>query len=116
MSESRYPKKGKILMLGEGDFSFTTSLLRFVDDPSCVVATCIETKDTITKKHRNAASNITDLRSKGVTVLYAIDATRLVKYHTLKDQQFSYIIFNFPHVGGKASIGQNRKLLKHLFC
>jgi GTP-binding protein len=51
-----------------------------------------------------------------VHVLSGIDATKLTSYEDLAiKQNVTCIIFNFPHVGGKMKINENRKLLKDFF-
>ena len=58
--------QGKILLVGEGDFSFTVALLTKLSKigESEVVATSLETSDSI-NKHRNAAENMEILKGKG---------------------------------------------------
>lgn len=52
----------------------------------------------------------------GATVLYGIDATNLHQCPSLVTEgEFDCVIFQFPHVGGKASIKKNRQLLKEFF-
>ena len=58
--------QGKILLVGEGDFSFTVALVTKLSKigESEVVATSLETSDSISK-HRNAAENMEILKGKG---------------------------------------------------
>ena len=58
--------QGKILLVGEGDFSFTVALVTKLSKigGSEVVATSLETSDSI-NKHRNAAENMEILTGKG---------------------------------------------------
>jgi GTP-binding protein len=51
----------------------------------------------------------------GVRVLLDVDATKLDEHFVLRYEQFSKIIFNFPHIGGKMKIHLNRVLLKNFF-
>jgi GTP-binding protein len=51
----------------------------------------------------------------GVRVLLDVDATKLHDHPVLKNEKFSKIIFNFPHIGGKMKIHLNRALLKRFF-
>lgn len=59
--------KGQVLLVGEGDFSFSVALL---DRLGCrrsrlnITATSLESEETITK-HKNAAENMENLQSLG---------------------------------------------------
>ncbi|WP_109436581.1 Rossmann-like fold-containing protein [Aquimarina sp. AU119] len=83
----------KTLLLGEGNFSFTKSII--TSNPSKkedVIATTIESLDEVTSKYANASSNISYIKSSGVEVLHNIDATNL----PVPSQKYGNIIFNFP--------------------
>ncbi|MCJ1248279.1 hypothetical protein MMC30_005496 [Trapelia coarctata] len=96
----------RILLIGEGDFSFALSLLTH---HSCtnLTATTLETRNTLLQKHPQAATHISTLLTHPtIRVLYSLDATKLgLPLPTgggplVRKTPFDRIIFNFPHVGG----------------
>ena len=109
-----------ILVLGDGDFSFSCALIKHRKCADGLTCTSIDSEDILHDKYPNSApSNIQQLKSLGATVLHGVDATRpetllqamsehLSSQATLK---FDRVIFNFPHIG-KQETHLNRNLLR----
>jgi 25S rRNA (uracil2634-N3)-methyltransferase len=94
----------RILLVGEGDFSFAASV---VEHHGCyrIVATCLDTQDQLFQKYDpQAKDHVRFLEEECQTVLYNVDATKLAKTKavTSKEPQYDVVVFNFPHVGGKS--------------
>uniref|UniRef100_H3BHK4 phenylalanine--tRNA ligase n=1 Tax=Latimeria chalumnae TaxID=7897 RepID=H3BHK4_LATCH len=105
-----------ILLVGEGNFSFSVSLCDQVDSPTRIIATCYESEERILKDG-SAVNNIQRLREKvqGAEVYFEVDCTRLRPWARLGSKPFDCIIFNFPHCGRKAGVKKNRDLLAKFF-
>ena len=118
----------RILLVGEGDFSFARSLL---DTHKCVsvLATSFDAQPIVLAKYPQAASNIEALeaaRENGSHVMFEVDATKIGKGRIgsggkrIKTARFGRIVFNFPHVGGltkdvSRQIRHNQELLLGFF-
>ncbi|XP_035411719.1 ferredoxin-fold anticodon-binding domain-containing protein 1 isoform X1 [Cygnus atratus] len=102
----------RVLLLGEGNFSFAASLCG--DAGTSVVATCYESEEEVSAWGR-AAENIQRLRERGAEVMFSVDCTKLKDYFLPAKREFDYIYFNFPHCGRKAGVVKNRELLAHFF-
>lgn len=96
----------RILLVGEGDFSFSYSLLS-AHNSSSLVATSFDTENTATSKYPQASTHIFKLQEAGCPVLFGVDATKLGKPgasngggEQVRKGEFDRIVFNFPHVGG----------------
>ena len=101
LPQLRFRKGQKVLLVGEGDFSYTAAALKMgCLDPSSI-ATSMEAPRC--KKH------LEELKKKGVKCYTDVDATSL----TL-EEDFDVVVFNFPHTG-EPSIEANVRLLRKFF-
>ena len=110
--------KQRILLLGEGDFSFSASLSRL---GFCnLIATSFQTYKSMKEQYVNSASNVALIERMNNRVLYEIDVHKLDTYKHFESLSFDVIIFNFPHTGSpnfdhKSSIPSNQSLLRSIF-
>ena len=122
--------KKPTLFLGEGNFSFSASLVKMmVGRGECpdkvffnnIWSSCFEsdpTKLELNEKNQEAVcvkeENKSFLISRGCHVLESLDAEHLEEDERLSGTCFFKIIFMFPHVGGKMKIDKNRRLLLNI--
>lgn len=105
----------KILLVGEANFSFTLSLIKYCE-ARFITTSCYESKDECVKKYgaELVENNVHELRESGVAdCLFGVDACRLGDY--FNETKFSRIIFMFPHVSGRSNLKKNRALVDAFF-
>eukprot|EP00122_Pirum_gemmata_P001530 Pgem_evm1s1376 len=129
-----YKSSNRILLVGEGNFSFA-KMLSISLGPANITATCFDSYSEVCNKYESSESTIKSLRNMGVLVQTSIDATKLKSAlqenvhrlsskpdlkHLKRLQQplnFDRIVFNFPHIGGSTDddIVLNQNLLSAFF-
>ncbi|KAG8922305.1 hypothetical protein FRC01_014205 [Tulasnella sp. 417] len=98
-----FEEDDRILLIGEGNFSFTLSLVKTHNIPSYnILATTLDSEADCYVKYPNDASEIvSELRSLGVRVAFGVDATRLERSKEVMQAEggWNKVVFNFPHAG-----------------
>ncbi|GAA0147818.1 hypothetical protein Leryth_010155 [Lithospermum erythrorhizon] len=94
-----YASFHEILLVGDGDFSFSLCLAKAFGSASNIIATSLDPYDAVISKYKNAKLNLQMLNMLGAIVLHGVDATRMMFHTDLRMRKFDRIIFNFPHAG-----------------
>jgi len=104
-------KHPKILLVGEGDFSYATALARHFGRKADITATSLDTLEILTKAYETFTMNKETLVEQGVHLHHGIDATRLEEYfgetHESVKPLFSRIVFMFPQYQPKGRESRN---------
>ena len=88
----------KILVVGDGDFSFSRGLVIHVGGSGeNLVLTSYDTAEELASKYPQARANVDFVLKRGAVVRHGVDATRLEE--AFPDELFDRIVFNFPHSG-----------------
>jgi hypothetical protein len=123
----------RLLLLGEGDFSFALQLASQLSSRACaadtrsyvIVATSFDDAATVRALYAHAAANIGRLLALGVEVLHGVDATdvaaslqqaRRSGKSSLTCTTFDRVIFNFPQHAERRKVQKQRELLNRMFC
>ncbi|KAL7274329.1 hypothetical protein RUND412_002774 [Rhizina undulata] len=114
-----YDTEDRILLVGEGDFSFSKSLIEHHGMLN-VTATSYDSETDLKNKYPQAEENVAFLRENDAVVICSVDATKLNKTKSLKKKKFDVVVFQFPHVGGLTKdmdrqIRSNQELLLGFF-
>ncbi|KAK1583355.1 hypothetical protein Q3G72_022966 [Acer saccharum] len=96
---NHYSSNHQILLVGEGDFSFSLCLALAFGSASNICASSLDSYDTVIQNYKKAKSNLDTLEKLGAYVLHRVDATRMKLLPDLRMRKFDRIIFNFPHAG-----------------
>ncbi|CAM0951908.1 unnamed protein product [Alopecurus aequalis] len=117
-----YSSAQSILVVGDGDLSFSLSLATAFGSGENLVATSLDSYGALTKKYGKAEMNITELKRLGATVLHDVDAKTMKLHSCLKMRRFDRIVYNFPHAGFKGKedhlhvINAHKQLLHGFFA
>ncbi|KAI0519456.1 hypothetical protein KFK09_006904 [Dendrobium nobile] len=94
-----YSSSHRILLVGEGDFSFSACLAKAFGSAKNMIATSYDNLDKLLEKYWSARIYLDELKSVGCTLLHGINVKDMHEDSFLKAQRFDRIIFNFPNAG-----------------
>ncbi|CAL9016535.1 unnamed protein product [Prunus brigantina] len=94
-----YSSYQKILLAGEGDFSFSVCLARAFGLAINMVATSLDSRESLILNYSKAMSNVKELEARGCKVLHEVDVHSMSQHPFLIRVRFDRIIYNFPHAG-----------------
>ncbi|XP_020220540.1 uncharacterized protein LOC109803398 [Cajanus cajan] len=110
---THYSSDHQILLVGEGDFSFSLSLAKSFGSAANIVASSLNSYDDVIKMYKHAKSNLDDLHKLGACLLHGVDATKMKLQSDLKMRSFDRVIFNFPHAGFHGREDDTSLIKKH---
>ncbi|CAL5403295.1 unnamed protein product [Camellia sinensis] len=94
-----YNNGQKILLVGEGDFSFSACLARAFGSAVNMVATSLHSQEWLKVKHWTSEAELQTLERLGCLILHEVDVYEMGYHPTLSRRKFDVVIFNFPHAG-----------------
>lgn len=113
-----YTEGDMILLVGEGNLSFSCGLLQKLGSKAYIVATVHDSQKVMRTKYPDARNNLKRLTTAGMQVRFGIDCKELHRHDDFRDA-FTKIIFNFPHsgtdLGESESIKEHQQLLQEFF-
>lgn len=108
-----------VLLLGEGNFSFSLSLSKLLEEISLtngqifkMYATSFDCREEVIRKYPESKSILYNLSSKG-HILHNIDASQSLNFNFEPSIKFDDVIFNFPHLGLE-DLHLHSQLLAHI--
>jgi len=119
-NRSLYSGNERVLLVGEGNFSFARALCEHLGSGAGIYATALDSEAEVKTKYPDAAEHRRVIEDKlAGTTLLGVDATRLHKVKEFRGA-FKKVVFNFPHIGGgekdvEKSVAEHRKLLAAFF-
>lgn len=94
-----YSRYHQILLVGEGDFSFSACLASAFGSASNMIATSLDNQATVMINHPTANLNWEGLSRLGATIVHEVNVHTMSIHHLLWGKKFDRVVFNFPHAG-----------------
>ncbi|CAM8944658.1 unnamed protein product [Rhodiola kirilowii] len=109
---THYSISNKILLVGEGDFSFGACLARAFGSAKNITATSLDPIGAV-MKYNDARDNLGKLLELGCHIIHGVDALYMRRHPALRTHKFDRIVFNFPHGGFQYREDDQRQITLH---
>ncbi|PWA41893.1 hypothetical protein CTI12_AA549910 [Artemisia annua] len=106
-----YNSSQKILLVGEGNFSFSACLARALRSANNIVATSYHDQNLQVIKHPTSIPHLEELKMLGCLLVFEVDVNKMHSHPVLKKMKFDIIIYNFPHAGHYSVLKENSSWL-----
>ncbi|KAM0908675.1 hypothetical protein ACQ4PT_015300 [Festuca glaucescens] len=108
-----YSSEQSILVVGDGDFSFSLALATAFGSGKNIVATSLDSYEDLGRKYTKAQSNVLELKRMGAIVLHGINVKMMKVHFYLDTRRFHRVVFNFPHAGFKGKEYEMHMVILH---
>lgn len=120
-AKSPYSKGQRILTIGDGNFSFSSALVKLFGSGAGIVATCLDSEAELHAKYPEAREFVAGIEESAGRVILQVDCRNLNQIPSLHSNTFDRIIWNFPHTGSGISdkarnIREQQALLSAFFA
>ncbi|KAG6592122.1 hypothetical protein SDJN03_14468, partial [Cucurbita argyrosperma subsp. sororia] len=110
---THYSSSHDILLVGEGNFSFSVCLASFFGTATNVVATSLDSEETLLRKYgSDIKTTLEELKELGCSVMHGVDVMTMSQHPLLCHTLFDRIVFNFPHAGFQYSREHETRQIK----
>ncbi|KAG5545847.1 hypothetical protein RHGRI_018113 [Rhododendron griersonianum] len=96
---THYNSEQKILLVGEGNLSFSACLARSFGSGLNMVSTSLHSQELLKEKYRSSEANVDNLERLGCLVLHEVDVKEMRNHPILNQMKFDVVVYNFPHAG-----------------
>ncbi|ESQ30048.1 hypothetical protein EUTSA_v10012292mg [Eutrema salsugineum] len=93
----QYSNNQKLLLIGEGDFSFSLSLAKAFVSATNITVASLDIRDGLGRQYNNGNANMEELEKLGCTVVRGVNIHSMTSADGLN--QYDRIVFHFPHAG-----------------
>ncbi|OMP06957.1 hypothetical protein COLO4_07754 [Corchorus olitorius] len=101
-----YCSSQRMLLVGEGDFSFSACLALAFGSATNMIATSLDSRGFLFRNYKKAMSNIHDLRSRGCTILHGVDVTEMANHCSLMGIQRHQLLLSLFFQNAKKMINE----------
>ncbi|CAH2036602.1 unnamed protein product, partial [Thlaspi arvense] len=91
--------KQKVLVVGEGDYSFSLSLAKAFGSAVNITAISLGIRE---HKYNTGEANVKELKRLGCTVVHGVNIHSMISDNRLT--RYDRIVFNYPHAGKRQGI------------
>ena len=115
-----YSPEQRILLVGEGDFSFAASLAELLGSAHNLTASALDTAAQLAAKYPDIQRRLSALRSRGASIAPGVDATTMVHGAWTGERPFDRVVYNFPYAHvtkfSKDHLAANQELLRRFYA